>query len=102
MACAAAVGGNYHFATQPLLLRVVATLVLIALAVFFAVKTSLGKKGWLLWQESLIEVRKIVWPTKKETLQATLGVFVMVLVMGLVLWTVDSILIRAVAWVLGH
>ena len=36
------------------------------------------------------EARKVVWPERKETMQSTLMVVVMVLVLSLFLWLVDS------------
>ncbi|PVV26714.1 MAG: preprotein translocase subunit SecE, partial [gamma proteobacterium symbiont of Ctena orbiculata] len=41
---------------------------------------------------SRIEVRKVVWPSRQETVQTTLIVFVMVLIMGIVLWLFDMML----------
>jgi preprotein translocase subunit SecE len=37
------------------------------------------------------EVRKVVWPSRKETGQATLMVFVFVLLMAIFLWMVDKL-----------
>lgn len=41
-------------------------------------------------QESIVEARKVVWPTRKETSQMTLMVFVFVFVLALFMWLVDS------------
>ena len=43
-----------------------------------------------------IEVRKVVWPTRQETMQTTLIVILMVILMALLLWGIDSILAWAV------
>ena len=48
------------------------------------------------------EVRHMVWPTRQETIQTTLAVLGMVVVMGVLLWTADFILLRTVAWLTGH
>jgi len=48
------------------------------------------------------ELRKVVWPTKQETVQSTLVVIAMVTVMGLVLWGFDALLLRVVAWLTGY
>ena len=48
--------------------------------------------GQLAWQFAVgtrAEVRKVVWPTRKETVQATLVVIVMVIIVGLYLWLLD-------------
>ena len=43
------------------------------------------------------EIKKIVWPTKNETIQTTLIVIIMVAVTGLVLWLLDNIMIWLIA-----
>jgi len=67
-----------------------------------ALKTSQGRKFILLWRESVMELRKVVWPSNKETLQSLVAVLSMVLVMCIILWTVDAILIRMVAILTGY
>jgi preprotein translocase subunit SecE len=52
-------------------------------------------------QESVAETRKVVWPTRNETLQATAIVFVFVLVMALFMWMVDGILLWIVKKLIG-
>ena len=52
-------------------------------------------------QDSVTETRKVVWPTRNETLQATLIVFVFVLVMALFMWMVDGILLWIVKKLIG-
>jgi preprotein translocase subunit SecE len=42
------------------------------------------------------EVRKVIWPTRRETVQATLVVIVMVLVVGIYIWILDAIAFWAV------
>ncbi len=53
-------------------------------------------------QASYAEVRRVVWPTRAETLQSTLGVLFMVTVMGLILWAIDSFLLKIVARLTGY
>lgn len=95
-----AIGGNYYLAAQSILLRVVIFLAATIMALFLFYKTTIGQQAWQYWQEAMIEVRKVVWPTKKETIQSTVGVLAMVVIMGIFLWTVDAILVRVVAWLL--
>ena len=57
---------------------------------------------WSFIQEARIEVRKVVWPTRAETIQSTLAVLGMVVVMGLILWAIDSGLLRLVLWLTGY
>lgn len=99
---ATGIGGNYYFVDRSLLIRVVGMLVFAGAAIALASKTSWGQKTALLFIESIQEVRKIYWPTRQETLQTTFAVLAMVLVMGILLWTVDFVLLRAVGWLTGH
>lgn len=68
-------------------------------ALFLA--TEKGKAFWSFAKESRIELRKVVWPTRQETIQSTVVVAVMVLLMSLVLWAVDSLLMVAVGFFTG-
>lgn len=89
---AAGVGGNIYFAAQPLLYRVMALLVLAAVAAFVALKTAKGAAFWKLSKEARIEIRKVVWPTRQEATQTTLIVVGFVLFTALILWGLDSLL----------
>lgn len=62
-------------------------LVLIILQAFF---TNLGKKIFEFAKEAKIELQKVVWPSRQETVQTTSIVMVMVAVTGFVLWGIDS------------
>lgn len=99
---AAGIGGNYYFIQYSLLMRTVAMLICAGLAAGLASRTVLGQKIWLLWLEAVQEVRKIHWPTRQETVQTTFAVLAMVCVMGVLLWTADFFLLRAVKWLTGH
>jgi preprotein translocase subunit SecE len=93
------IGGQYFFATQSMLLRVVGFLLSASIAVFLFSRTTAGRRFWAYWQDSVVELRKVVWPTKQETIHSTVAVLAMVFVMGLVLWSIDAVLVRIVAWI---
>jgi preprotein translocase subunit SecE len=96
---ASGIGGQYYFASQSLLIRVIGLLLAAVFAIVMVARTQLGRKAWGFWQESVVELRKVVWPTKQETIHSTLAVLAMVFVMGLVLWSIDAVLVRVMAWV---
>ena len=99
---AAGVVGNSIFADQSLFYRVVALLVLaLWLQVLFRCKQLKGKAFFLLFKEAKQEIRKVVWPTRQETLQTTAIVVVVVLVVGLMLWGLDSLLSWLVSGAIG-
>ena len=98
---AAGVVGNYYFAAESLLYRVLALLVLAVIAIWVSVQTQKGKAFSKLVAEARIEIRKVIWPTKQELTQTTLLVVVFVLVVALILWGVDSLIGWIVSSVIG-
>jgi preprotein translocase subunit SecE len=79
----------YHFAAYSALLRVIALLVVVGIAAAIALQTQPGRSLWQFLAASRMEVRKVVWPTRQETLQTTLVVIVMVLILAIVMWLFD-------------
>ena len=98
---AAGVVGNYYFAAESLLYRVLALLVLALVAGWVAVQTQKGKAFSKLVAEARIEIRKVIWPTKQELTQTTLIVVVFVLIVALILWGVDSLIGWIVSSIIG-
>lgn len=78
---------------ESLLLRVVGILGVIALAIAVMMTTIKGKIAWSFLKDARVEIRKVVWPTRQETLQTTLIVCIMVVIVGLILWTMDQIIL---------
>ncbi|MFW1678821.1 preprotein translocase subunit SecE [Pontibacter sp. JAM-7] len=93
--------GNSMFAEHSLLYRVVALLVLALVAGFVALQTEKGHAFFKLFKEAKSEIRKVVWPTRQETAQTTAIVVVVVLIVGLMLWGLDSLLGWIVSGVIG-
>jgi preprotein translocase subunit SecE len=73
-------------------LKALAVLATTGMAVFVASRTGKGRQAWGFIQDTHIEVRKVVWPSRQETIQTTGIVIAMVLVIALMIWAVDSIL----------
>jgi preprotein translocase subunit SecE len=82
----------YLLGKSDLWLRVVVLLVLLALGVAMFFVSEPGKRLVGFGRESVKEVKKVVWPTRKEAMQSTGLVFAFVVVMALFLWIVDKIL----------
>jgi len=93
--------GNTMYTDVSLAFRVPALLVLVLVAGFIAVKTAKGAAFWNLLQESIVEVRKVVWPSTQETNQTTLIVAIVVLIMAIILWGLDSFLGWIASLILG-
>ena len=98
---AAGIIGNSYFADQSLLYRVLGIVALAAVAGFVALQTAKGVAFWALVKGSRTEIRKVVWPTRQETVQTTLIVVAFVLVVALVLWGLDSFLGYLVSLAIG-
>jgi len=84
--------GFYHYSEEALLYRVLGILAAVGVAIGVSATTAKGKGliGFLVSSRS--EVRKIVWPTRAETMQTTLMVFIMVVILAIFLWFVDMLL----------
>jgi preprotein translocase subunit SecE len=87
-----AVAAFYLLGKQDLWLRVAALLVLLAGAVALFFASESGKQLIAFGRDSVREVKKVVWPTRKETIQMTGYVFLFVVVMALFLWLTDKTL----------
>jgi preprotein translocase subunit SecE len=92
----AALVAFYALARQDLWMRVAALIVLLAAAVGAFFTSEAGKELIAYGRDSIREVRKVVWPTRKEALQMTGYVFAFVIVMALFLWMTD----KTLEWVL--
>lgn len=106
LAVAAVAGGIvafYALAGQlPTVVRLLMVLGGLGVAVALAYQTTSGKNMWGYIRGSQIELRKTTWPTKQESLQATLMIAIVVLITALLLWGLDSALLWGVKSVTGR
>jgi len=98
---AAGVGGFYYLQESATVIRLAVFLAGLALGIAVLWTTAAGRTFFAYAQESAAETRKVVWPTRNETLQATAIVFVFVAIMALFLWLVDGILLWIVKKLIG-
>jgi preprotein translocase subunit SecE len=94
IAAAAIVGGLYSFYAFEfeiaLPLRVLMVLGGTGFGIAIAMTSMQGQRLWHFIQGSRVEIRKVVWPTKQETTQTAIAVFVFTLVMMVFFWLLDS------------
>ena len=93
---------NYFWPAFPTYLKAVLWLLVIVVMIALI---SMTKKGMALFKfskEARVELRKVHWPTRQETLQTTLMVVVMVVVVGLFLWGVDGLFIWGINGLTGQ
>ena len=98
----AGIGGFYLFEEYPLVLRVLAFLALTGAGIFVALQSTRGQAIREFLLDSRTEVRKVVWPSRQETVQTTLIVFGVVVAMAHFLWLVDLVLLEIVKAVTGQ
>ena len=84
---------------EPARWLVVLLAAIVALLITF--QTQLGKSSWAFLQGSRVELRKVVWPTRQETLQTTFFVIVFVFILGLFLWGLDAFLLWGTKYLTG-
>jgi len=84
--------GFYYFEGESQLLRVLGILGMAAVAFGIAATSEPGRRGLGFVRDARIEVRKVVWPTRQETLQTTIAVIIMVIVVAIMLWLIDMFL----------
>ena len=84
--------GFYYFEDESQLLRVIGMLVIVGIAFFIVSMTDIGHRSLSFVKDARIEVRKVVWPTRQETLQTTIAVLIMVVIVAIMLWGIDSLL----------
>ncbi|MDT8410528.1 MAG: preprotein translocase subunit SecE, partial [Wenzhouxiangellaceae bacterium] len=98
-------GGIYgfvYFEGQAMtLLRVLGLLVAAGLALAIAARTVKGKEFFAYIRETDIERRKVVWPSRQETLQTTLIVLAVTVVVGIILFIMDAAFGGIVRWLIG-
>jgi len=89
---AAGIGAYYYFGDKSQLLRVSSLLASFGLAAAIALQSAPGRAAWAFAKGSRTELRKVVWPARKETVQMTGVVIAMIIVAALFLWMVDWVL----------
>ena len=82
----------YYFEEESQLLRVLGMLGIAVIAFFIAASSDPGRRGLGFVRDARVEVRKVVWPTRQETLQTTIAVLFMVVLVAIMLWLFDMLL----------
>ncbi len=93
----AAMVAFYIYPEQSMLFRVGGLLLGGGIAIAIALQTVKGRNIWGFFHGAQIEVRKVVWPTRQETLQTTLIVVLVVILISIILWLLDMFL----GWTIG-
>ncbi len=94
--------GYYYFADSPGLVRALGVVVALAVAGAIAFTSLQGRTLWKFIQGARVELNKVVWPTREETLQTTLVVLVVALFGGVFFWLLDLFLLWATTRITGQ
>jgi preprotein translocase subunit SecE len=92
----------YWFENQSAWLRTAYVLIGTAAALALAWQTRIGRATLSFIMSSRNEVRKMVWPTRQETMQTTLFVMLTVLIVGVFMWLLDLGLFWALSGITGQ
>ena len=98
----AGIAAFYYFSGSPAIVRLACVLAGLGAGAAVMWMTEPGKQFYVYAHESVAETKKVVWPTRKETLQTTAIVFAFVVIMALFLWLVDASLLWAVKKLIGQ
>jgi preprotein translocase subunit SecE len=98
----AGLGGFYILFDHPLVFRILSVLVGFVAATYVFSTTSQGDRLLKFIKEAITEAKKVVWPTRKETIQMTLVVFVLAVIMAIFLAFVDIFFSYVINILLGR
>lgn len=98
----ASVVGYYVYSDAHAVVRVLGVLAGVALSGFIFYQSEKGQAAFKYLSNAKKEVRQVVWPTRQETVQMTLIVFAVVIVMSIFLWLVDMFFLWAVQLLTGQ
>jgi preprotein translocase subunit SecE len=87
----------YYFSDIRLFYRVLGMISVLILSGYIGYQSDFGKLVYSYIIDSKVELKKVTWPTKQETTQTTLGVIVVVIIVGILLWLFDMLL----SWAIG-
>ena len=87
----------YYFDSASVALRSLGVLVAVGIGVFVALQSAQGQTLWRFVQAARAELRRVVWPTREETIQTTIAVLVFALIGGTFFWLLDVLLL----WLTG-
>jgi len=99
---AAGIAGYYYLHDSPAVLRLASILVGLLLAAGVAWTSESGRRFFAFGRDSVAETKRVVWPTRKETIQTTAVVIAFAVTMALFLWAVDASLMVVVNKLMGR
>jgi preprotein translocase subunit SecE len=98
----AGIVGYYYYAEVATVLRALGVLVALGVSALILLQSAQGKELWRFIVASRVELRKVVWPTREETIQTTIAVMVLTLIGGVFFWLLDMSLLWVTRFLTGQ
>lgn len=98
---AAGMVGFYYFSDYHILARASSLVLLVLIATFIMANTNKGRQTLTFLHEAHIEVRKVIWPTREDTIKTTGIVALVVVVVAIFVWIIDMSLMQLMRLVTG-
>ncbi len=99
---AGGIAGYYLAGSMSFYVRLGGMLGAVIVAIVIAMQTEFGRNAHRFSRASLMELRKVVWPTYQETVQTTVAVVAMTIILGILMWGLDSLLGFLLRLLMGH
>lgn len=99
---AVGIGGYYYFSQYPWSFRIIGEVIIFGAMVLIAKWTRLGHRLELFFRDAYGELKKVVWPNRKETLQTTLVILGIVALFALAIWLIDAALVWVINYLTGQ
>ena len=102
LALAGGIVGFYYFENQAItVVRMLGLLAAVAVSALIAGRTEKGSSLFRFFKEADIERRKVVWPSRAETMQTTLMVLVVTVIISIILFLIDTVLGKLIRMFIG-
>ena len=98
----ASIVAYYYFEGAVIVLRVIGILAGFGIGAALLYQTRQGQVIWQFILGSRVEIRKVIWPTRQETMQTTITVFIFLLILGFFFWSLDFVLLMITRAVTGQ
>ena len=92
----------YIFNDRSIFFRWIGLLAGAGISAAIALQTEKGRKLWAFLLDAQVEVKKVVWPTRQETVQTTMIVIIVVIVVAIILWVLDMFLGWSIGSIMGQ
>ena len=98
----ASIVAYYYFEGASIVLRVIGILAGFGIGAALLYQTRQGQVIWQFILGSRVEIRKVIWPNRQETMQTTITVFIFLLILGFFFWSLDFVLLMITRAVTGQ